>query len=280
MKLSRRSFLGATLAGVGAVATVSPVLSAPSSRLIDDRWTRSGDGADPDAAPWADMLARRVAPGPDGVARFDYAGVTSQEAAALRNWLAGYQAVDPATLSRPAQMAFWVNLYNAKTVDLVLEAYPVDSIRKIKGGLFNLGPWDEKVMKVAGQDLSLDDVEHGVLRPIWRDPRIHYAVNCASIGCPDLVARPFHSTRLEEMLESAARAYVAHPRGAAVEDGRLLVSSIYSWFEEDFGGSELGVLTHLSRYAPPGLAPELDARLARAEGYDDHRYDWALNDYV
>ena len=214
------------------------------------------------------------------MARFDYGGVTDQEAFDLRLWLSAYQAVEPTTLTRLAQMAYWVNLYNAKTVDLVLQAYPVDSIRKIRGGLFNLGPWDEKVMRVAGQDLSLDDVEHGILRPIWRDPRIHYAVNCASIGCPDLVARPFHSARLEEMLDSAARAYIAHPRGAAVEDGRLLVSSIYSWFEEDFGGSQQGVLRHLARYAPPDLSSELVARLAREQGYDAHRYDWALNGYV
>lgn len=278
MILSRRTtMLGAV--GLAALAAApGDASAAPSASLLDDFWTRSGDDADPDAAPWAILLKKRRRSGPDGVARFDYRGTTENEVAALRDWLTEYQAVDPTALTRPAQMAFWINLYNAKTVDLVLAAYPVDSIREIHGGLFNTGPWDRKVMRVAGRDLSLDNVEHGILRPIWRDPRIHYAVNCASIGCPDLADRPFNSADLEAMLESAAGAYVTHPRGATVDDGELIVSSIYRWFEEDFGGTRSAVLDHLAPYAGSATATEIEARRQRRQGYDGHRYDWSLND--
>ncbi len=280
MLISRRAVLTAS-ASVLAVATTPRIaIAAPESRLLNAYWTRSGEGDDPDAAPWAAMLSRRVALGSDGVARFDYAGTTPMEIAELKAWLAAYQATDPTALTRPAQMAYWINLYNARTIELVLEVYPVDSIRDVRGGIFNLGPWDEKVMRVAGQALSLDDVEHGILRPIWRDPRIHYAVNCASIGCPNLAATPYYSSRLPMMLEDAARAFIRHPRGASVEDGRLVVSSIYDWFEADFGGSEAGVLRHLSGYADPALSTTLAERIKRGERYDAHRYDWRLNALV
>ena len=126
------------------------------------------------------------------------------------------------------------------------------------GGWLFRGPWDDAIAKVAGRVLSLNDIEHGVLRPIWRDPRIHYALNCASIGCPNLAGRAYTREDLERLLlEEGARDYVNHPRGAAWQDGELRASSIYDWYQEDFGGTEAGVLGHLLRYARPELAERL-----------------------
>jgi hypothetical protein len=158
----------------------------------------------------------------------------------------------------------------------VLDHDPVDSIRDIdiSPGWFADGPWGKKLITVDGSDLSLDDIEHRILRPIWRDPRVHYAVNCAALGCPNLRPRPFTADRLDRMLTEGARAYVNHPRGARMTDDGLVVSSIYVWFQADFGGDDAGVIAHLKRYAKPGLAADLGA----ARGIDDHRYDWALND--
>jgi hypothetical protein len=242
------------------------------------RWERhsAASRAAVDHADWAALLQRYRSAGGDGVARFAYAAVGAADRERLKAYVRRLEAVDVDALNRREQLAFWVNLYNAVTVRTVLERYPVKSIRDIAlgGGLFQAGPWGAKLVTVGGTALTLDDIEHRILRPLWRDPRIHYVVNCASIGCPDLPARPLTGANAEATLEAAARAYVNHPRGAAVSGGRLTVSSIYRWFREDFGGSDAGVLDHLRRHAAPPLA----AALAAITRIDGHAYDWRLND--
>jgi len=221
------------------------------------------------------FLARYRVAGADGIARIRYAAVTATDRASLGQYVRRLETMDIDALARPEQFAFWVNLYNAATLRLVLERYPVKGIRDIAlGGLFETGPWGAKLVTVAGARLSLDDIEHRILRPIWRDPRIHYVVNCASLGCPDMPPVPLTSANLENMLDAAARSYVNHPRGAELAGGRLTVSSIYRWYRSDFGRGEAGVLAHLRRYAAPALA----ARLAGVSAIDRYRYDWALND--
>ncbi|MCB2100678.1 MAG: DUF547 domain-containing protein, partial [Rhodobacterales bacterium] len=201
--------------------------------------------------------------------------VTARDRARLSAYIERLAAARPAALNRAEQMAFWINLYNALTVRVVLDHYPVMSIRDIdiSPGFLADGPWGAPLVAVDGTDVSLNDIEHRILRPLWRDPRVHYAVNCASLGCPDLAARPYAAGDLEARLDTAARAYVNHPRGAAVKDGRLVVSSIYVWFGGDFGGDD-GVLAHLRQYAEPALA----GALAAVTAIGDHRYDWGLND--
>src|SRR5690606_30576317 len=125
-----------------------------------------------------------------------------------------------------------------------------------------------------GRELSLDDIEHGILRPQFGDPRVHYAVNCASIGCPDLAAEAYRGDNLDAMLDEAARAYVNSARGARVEGGELTASSIFKWYRKDFGGTEAGVLAELRKYATPGLLEKLE-NIVSVASYD---YDWSLND--
>ena len=186
------------------------------------------------------------------------------------------QGVAIRKFSRPEQRAYWTNLYNALTVKVVLDHYPVASIMKIdiSPGLFAKGPWKKKLLAIEGEKVSLDDIEHRILRPIWKDPRTHYAVNCASLGCPNLPMQAFTSANTEELLDAGARAYVNHARGARIDKGRLTVSSIYDWFESDFGGSEAGVIEHLRKYAEPALAKQL----AGVKRIADDDYDWSLND--
>ncbi len=122
--------------------------------------------------------------------------------------------------------------------------------------------------------MSLNYIEHLIFRPILRDPRLHYAVNCASLGCPNLRRTAFTSATVDALLSAAARAYVNHPRGARLDHGRLVVSSIYDWFQEDFGGNEAGVIGHLMRFADPAL----QTGLSEFKGFSGHDYDWTLND--
>lgn len=266
--LSRRAFVASSVAL--AALSAAPVAAAQRATLIDRRWARFGNAGDPDHGAWDGILRRHLTLGQDGIARFNYRGADLTRVSA---YVASLQAVDPATLNSNAAYAYWVNLYNAQTVKVVMENYPVRSIRDIGGGVFARGPWRDKAVTVAGQALSLDDIEHGILRPVWRDPRVHYAVNCASLGCPNLAPRAFTAGRLAQMLEDGARTYINHPRGARIANGRLIVSSIYNWFREDFGGSDAGVLAHLRSYAVPPIAGQLTA----IDRISDHGYDWSLN---
>ncbi len=238
--------------------------------------------ADADAALDA-LLARHVAPHPDDVTRLRYAAWKGSAAdlAALDAWIAGAAARRPSAMARNEAFAYWANLYNALTLKVVLERYPVRSIRDIRStgvpldpkGWF--GPWRTRLVTVEGRRMSLDDIEHETMRPTFRDPRVHYAVNCASIGCPNIWPRAWRAATLERELDAAAAAFVNHPRGVTVlPDGRLRVSSIYGWFREDFGGSEAGVVAHLRHYAAPALA----ARLGEGTAIAEDAYDWALND--
>ncbi len=227
-----------------------------------------------DHSRWQALLDRYlVADHSSGINRFDYGAMTEADRSLLGDYLGALQAIDPRTFSRAEQRAYWINLYNAVTVDLVVDHYPVKSIRKINGGLLGLGPWGDPVVLVAEESLSLNDIEHRILRPICGDPRIHYAVNCASLGCPNLAGLAYTATNTESLLEAGARAYINHPRGVELANGRLRLSSIYKWFKVDFGGTDERLLVHLRKYAEPELARQLAAYDGRIR-YD---YDWDLN---
>lgn len=252
-------------------------LNTPAEAFDLEQWQKSdaNSSVTVDHSKWGDILSAYLVEGQDGLNRFRYGSVSQADKEKLETYLLGLQRQSVSALNRDEQFAYWINLYNALTIDVVLDHYPVRSIRDIGiSGFFAIGPWKASLVTVEGQDLSLDDIEHKILRGSWKDPRIHYAVNCASIGCPNLQPVPFASADLETMLDAAAAAYVNHPRGARIEKGRLLVSSIYSWFKVDFGNSDAGVLAHLARYADDDLKKGLSG-LSRVSGYD---YDWTLNE--
>lgn len=271
----RRATAGAVLALSLIASAGAP--AAPGAELWA-RWTRHGPAGagQVDHSAWDGLLRTYVRPGPDGVNRLRYAELRTGARRLLEDYLARLQGSAVSGLGRDEQRAFWINLYNALTVKVVVDHYPVASIRDIdiSPGLFADGPWGAKLARVEGEALSLDDIEHRILRPIWTDPRIHYAVNCASLGCPDLMPEAFTAANTERLLEAGARRYVNHPRGVTLDGGRLVVSSIYEWFKADFGGDDAGVIAHLKRYA----GPDLRAALAGITSIDDDRYDWSLND--
>lgn len=210
-----------------------------------------------------------------GINRVRYDTVTPVDRQALQHYVTTLQTVPISTYNRQQQKAYWVNLYNALTVHVVLAHYPVDSIRDIdiSPGFFANGPWGAKLLTIEGEKVSLDDIEHRILRPIWKDNRVHYALNCASLGCPNLAPVAYTSANLEQLLEQGAREYVNHPRGVTFKNGKLYVSSIYVWFKEDFGGGKKGILQHLRRYSNGQLADQL---YAYRGGLKKH-YDWRLN---
>jgi hypothetical protein len=258
--------------GLAAILLARPAPLAAAA--LADRFSATGSAKAPDHSAWTKLLASHLRQRPDGVMGVAYGRWKAEGREPLAAYLAMLQQVEVTALSRRDQFAFWANLYNARTIALVLERFPLASIKEINlgGSLFGSGPWRAKLMRVEGVDLSLDDVEHEILRKLWRDPRVHYALNCASIGCPDLPREAFSGVALEAMLERGARAYVNHPRGVRVEGGMVTASRIYSWFAADFG-NEAALLAHWRRYAI-GQQAEALAQARRIAGYD---YDWRLN---
>lgn len=210
-----------------------------------------------------------------GINTFNYAKVTPSDKQILKTYIAKLTALPISEYNRNQQRAYWINLYNALTIDVVLDHYPVESIMDVKlSGFFTRGPWEEKLITVEQQSVSLNDIEHRILRPIWNDPRTHYAVNCASLGCPNLSIKAYTAENMEQQLEQAASAFINHPRGANVSNGKLIVSSIYNWFKEDFGDSDIQIIEHLKQHAK---AP-LKQQLTTIQQISDDQYDWQLNE--
>jgi Protein of unknown function, DUF547 len=270
----RRGFaallLGLPLAGFGGIER----WLAPSMRLWPV-WQAHDEAASAriDHAPWTAFLARYLVVGEINLIR--YSDVSPADRQALKAYIRKLAAVPIRTARRAEQLAYWVNLYNSLTVDLVLDHYPVASIRdiSISPGLLSFGPWDKALITIDGKPVTLNDIEHRILRPIWQDARLHYVLNCASLGCPSLPPVALTAESANDLMEAGAIAFV-NGHGIRLENRKLAVSSLYAWFTEDFGGDEAGVVAHLRRYARPPLLTVLAGRTK----IDDDFYDWRLND--
>jgi hypothetical protein len=267
----------ALLAAILAIAMSASAAAGPAAELWPRWQAHAPDStATLDHSAWNRFLSRYLVQSEDGINRVRYGAVSEADRRALDEYVDALEAVPISEYNRDEQIAYWANLYNALTVRVILDHYPVDSIREINisPGWLSRGPWGAKLATVEGEELSLDDIEHRIMRPIWQDPRIHYMVNCAAVGCPNLAPEPFTGERWDAMAEAAAIDFVNHRRGSRVDSGRLHVSSIYHWYKEDFDGDDLGVIRHLLRYADDRLLRELRpvTRIHR------HDYDWDLNE--
>jgi len=218
-----------------------------------------------DHSSFQNLLDRYLIMGEDEITRWDYGGMDLDSQKHLEEYIFYLENLNPLLWNRDEQMAYWINLYNAVTIVVILENYPLRSIRDISD------PWDTPLIQVNGKELSLNDIEHRILRPIWKDERIHFAVNCASLGCPNLSKRVYSSVRLEEQLNTARNRFLSHPRGARIEGNRIILSSIFHWYADDFGG-ESGVRNYIQRFGPSELAAHASSSRLK---YD---YNWRLND--
>lgn len=244
-----------------------------------DRWTAHDPSSTQvvDHSAWGTFLDRYLVTNTEsGINLVRYADVTAEDHRALEDYIGQIASVNVDTLNRDEQYAYWLNMYNAITMDVILDHYPVSSIQRIRisPGLLTFGPWGAELVTVNGIALTLDDIEHRILRPIWQDPKIHYGVNCAAIGCPNLQPVPFTSANVHDRLEQAATEFIRHPRGLTVANGRLTLSSIYDWFDEDFESSVEGIIRHVTPYLADDVAEEIRSYTGRVR----YRYDWSLID--
>lgn len=222
---------------------------------------------------YADVLTRNMTPGADGVMLFDYASAQSNgDHEAIKAFIAEQAALSPSEMGDAEATAYWANLYNAITLDVVLDDYPIKSIRSL--GPFTSGPWKREVVTVEGEVLSLDNIEHDILRVDYATPYIHYMVNCASIGCPNLRPELWTAEGMEADWNEAAAAFINSDRGIALDrKGRIAVSKIYKWFSEDFGRTEDDLRAHLAKHA---TGDKLEALTSGAKFKGSH-YNWDLN---
>ncbi|WP_027192596.1 DUF547 domain-containing protein [Fundidesulfovibrio putealis] len=220
-----------------------------------------------DSALFAQVLAKHVH---NGIV--DYTGLKA-DPSRLDAYLAQLAAADLPSLPERERFAAYINLYNAATIRLILDHFPVASIRDI-GGLFG-SPWKLPVVRTCAGTITLDALEHEILRKQFKDPRLHAAINCASKGCPPLLPEPYEAARLDEQLDRAARAFVRTPDRARLTGDTLFVSAIFDWFEADFGGAD-GVIAFVARHADPALRDALAAHGGKVK-LKYLPYDWSLN---
>ena len=273
-----RAVLGIAL---GVLFSVGLTLVAPTSSAQDTP-AKSETRANPlkkspfDRALYASLLEAHTKSVADVVGtRVDYRALGRSED--WKRLVAQIRSARPSTLDREGKLAFWIHAYNILTIDLVLQHYPLDSIRDI--GSFFSPVWNVEVATIEGRTLSLGEIEHEILRKMG-EPRIHAAIVCASTSCPPLSRTPFTTERLGADLDAAMRQWLSSPRkGVSIDRTRnqVSVSAIFDWFEEDFetGG---GVLSTIARYVPATDAAWLqnEGRQARLKFLN---YDWTLNDF-
>ncbi len=215
---------------------------------------------------YAALLARHVENG-----LVDYAGFKREEDT-LDGYLDRLSRIDPERLPRAEQFAFYINAYNAWTIKLVLSRWPRLSSIKDLGTWFR-SPWRIPLVRLGGRLLTLDEIEHGILRPRFADPRVHFAVNCASRGCPPLLAVPFRGATLEQQLERATADFLNDPSRYRLEEPDFYVSSLFQWFAEDF---PQGVPAFYLRFARNGLRERLTVAGDRLQ-VRFLNWDWSLN---
>jgi hypothetical protein len=242
-----------------------PALILPAALILSAALPAAFAGA-VDHGLYAELLLKYVKNG-----WVDYAGFKADEGR-LDRYLGILEHVEPDALERDEQFAFYINAYNAWTIKLILSGYPgIKSIKDL-GGLFQ-SPWKKEFVRIHGKVLSLDQIEHDILRPRFRDPRVHFAVNCASKGCPPLLPEPYRGDRLDDQLNRVTVEFLNQPAHSRLEGRRLWVSSIFKWFSEDFTPS---VVDFYLKYAQGELKRSLEAERDRIElRYMD--YDWSLN---
>lgn len=219
---------------------------------------------------WTQLLQKHVAAN----GTVNYRGFIADKTA-LNQYLQLLQDNHPnnANWSNNEQLAYWLNAYNAFTVALITDNYPVASIKDITKGPnipFVNSPWDIKFINIENTGYDLNNIEHGILRKQFNDPRIHFGINCASKSCPNLMQQAFTADKVNVQLDSLARAFLADTSKNKITSEEVQLSKIFSWFKGDFTKKNTPLITFLNKYAPLTIKPDAKIRFLD--------YDWQLNE--
>ena len=244
--------------------------------LVGGRFAQ-GEGADHQL--FSTVLSEFVA---DGLV--DHAGLRNEKR--LDHYLQQLDQTDPTRFATEVErLTLWINAYNAYTLKLVADNYPINSVHelctggRIIGWLLNRSPWDIRFAKVGGKAYTLNEIEHEILRVRFDEPRLHFVIVCAAVSCPPLRSEAYFPDRLEVQLDEQAKIFLNDSRNNRFDsvEKKAELSSIFSWFKKDFGGSDESTL----KFIVPFL-PEKTADAMRRDGFDwdvsSTHYDWSLND--
>ena len=203
------------------------------------------------------------------------------QASAFNDYLESLEHADVSTLSERERLAFWINAYNAYTIELINKYEERASIKNISEGIGferTKGPWKEPIVKAAGKTYSLDEVENAIIRKQFREPRIHFALVCAAMSCPPLRSEAYTGAKLDAQLDSQARTFVLdEARGSRVDVKNAVVhaSRIFDWYKDDFGGSDAAIAQYIAQYYP--VSPAKQLLLGGHFKLEFLDYDWTLN---
>ena len=200
-----------------------------------------------------------------GSGKVDYKGMKTDLAKIKAYLLHLEKTVPTADWSKNEKLAYWINLYNASTVYLIVSNYPTTSITKLSGGK----PWDKKFIKSGTNTYSLNDIENNIVRPQFKDPRIHAALNCAAVSCPKLLNGAYLPSKLNAQLDTQVRAWINDATKNKLNVNKAQVSKIFEWYKVDFKG---GVVSFINKYTSSNTALLSTAKISYLE------YDWALNE--
>ena len=266
----------------GAIGVVASFLTITWASAVFSQDSGNFDHTYPN---WESLLKKHVKWLPDNKqSRVNYKGFAADRAE-LKKVLDAFSAVPKAEFdkwTKPQQMAFLINAYNAFTVEVILTKYP--DLKSIKDlGNFVTPTWKKKFFTLLGEERHLDWIEHEQLRPKYAEPRVHVAVNCASIGCPALPPEAFTAARLEAQLEEGMVHFMGDRTRNRMADGKLEVSQIFKWFKEDFekGNKGFNKLEDVfAKYADQLTDAPADREKLRAKtvAVSNLEYDWSLND--
>lgn len=225
----------------------------------------------PDHSLWTELLQKHVS----DVGEVDYQGFR-RDSVKLNRYLQTLSstAPDKKKWSGSEQLAYWINVYNAFTVKIVADHYPVESIKEI-GGRVNIPfvstVWDIKFIDIGGKEIDLNTVEHGIIRKEFEEPRIHFAVNCASYSCPILRNEAYTAEKLEEQLQQQTVHFINNPRFNIIQGpDKAQISRLFQWYSGDFKVNGMTVVDYLNQYSAVKLKPDADI--------SDMEYDWSLNE--
>ncbi|MGL4561605.1 MAG: DUF547 domain-containing protein [Brevinema sp.] len=249
------------------------LFSAPSA-VYDAYWDvyNNNNNDSINHSKWNDFLRKYTELDKTGIVLVTYSKVTSQDHQELAEYINTLSKTPILSYSKKEQRTYWINLYNALTVKLILDFYPISSIKEIYGGPLKVGPWNKKIITIENKEISLNDIEHRILRPLWKDSRVHFLVNCASKGCPNLLQQAITPQNYEQFAETAARSFISHTRGVSESNNVLVINSIFDWYSSDFGNNMSEILKYLNQYADDNTKRKLSS-----SNKITYEYDWSLN---
>ena len=224
---------------------------------------------------WGYLLSKHIRLGADGVNRVAYGDFTPEDRRHLDVYIKSLADFSYETLNRKEQYAYWLNLYNALVIKLILSRYLILSINDIKfeSNLFRSSPFNKTLVRIKGIPLSLANIRNDILSNLFVDPRLHYGLCDAAIGSPKLQSKPFTGDRVDRMLDGAALDFVNHPRGVLIKEDIIQLSGLYRRYSADFGKNRVALIRHVKGYAMYNLKAEL-----APEKPIFYEFDWSLND--